>query len=213
MAPDGEFAQHLDPLSIRLGTVRDLYRPDFPPQIDLFNPNKYVPVQTSALQSVGSVFGTWFGGRKVYTGAEMETIRASDFSTHLPLLSRSLSSFSVGGPNRPPPKRRVQTGAPAPLATTTRKQPTAAAAAAAGWGLPSQTEFVQGASESARDIMAMTNAALAQRGEYLQTIQDRLGSALDDAAAFAKETKKTAQQEAAKKSLASGFASLWNKVP
>jgi hypothetical protein len=34
----------------RLGTVRDLYRPDFPPQIDLFNPNKYVPVQTSALQ-------------------------------------------------------------------------------------------------------------------------------------------------------------------
>lgn len=61
--------------------------------------------------------------------------------------------------------------------------------------------------------MAMTNAALAQRGEYLQTIQDRLGSALDDAAEFAKETKKTAQQEAAKKSFATGFASLWNKVP
>ncbi|GAA5976856.1 hypothetical protein JCM10908_005652 [Rhodotorula pacifica] len=191
-ASDGDFVQHLDPFNIRLGTVRDLYRPDFPPKIDLFNPNKYVPVQTSALQSVGSAFGTWFGGRKVYTGAEMDTI--------------------LGGPNRPPPKQRVTAGAPTPLKTTTRKQATAPANAG-GWGLPSQTEFVQGASESARDIMARTNAALEQRGEYLQNIQDRLGSALDGAAAFAKETQKTAQQEAAKKSISAGFASLWNKIP
>lgn len=74
-ALDGDFVQYLDPFTIRLGTVRDFYRPDFPPRTDLFNPLKPVPVQTSALQSVGSVLGTWFGGRKVYTGAEIETIR------------------------------------------------------------------------------------------------------------------------------------------
>lgn len=75
LSRDGDFVQYLDPLNVRLGTVRDLYRPDFPPRVELFDPSKPVPVQTSAIASFGSVLGTWFGGRKVYTGAEMETIR------------------------------------------------------------------------------------------------------------------------------------------
>ncbi|GAA6012247.1 hypothetical protein JCM8202_003257 [Rhodotorula sphaerocarpa] len=209
LSRDGDFVQYLDPLNVRLGTVRDLYRPDFPPRVELFDPSKPVPVQTSAIASFGSVLGTWFGGRKVYTGAEMETI--------------------LGGPNRPPSKPRAATGDPPPLATTSRRElnrkvsgPTGSGAAGAGgnraakesesW-FPSQTEFVQGAGDSARDAMARTNAALEQRGEYLQNIQERLGSALDDAAKFAQETKRTAQQEAAKKSIAGGFSSLWNKIP
>ncbi|BGP46843.1 Lethal(2) giant larvae sro7 [Rhodotorula kratochvilovae] len=189
IAPDADFVQHLDPLNVRLGTVRDLYRPAFPPRIVAFDPTIAVPAQTSALQAVGSALGAWFGAKKVYTGAEMDAI--------------------LGGPQRPPPKNRPAPGAPPPILAATRK---AKSASSSGFATPNATEFVQGASDGARDIMAQANAALEQRGEYLNALQERLGGMANDAAKFASETKRKAQQEAAKKTLAGGWSSLWNKT-
>ncbi|GAA6050920.1 hypothetical protein JCM3770_002538 [Rhodotorula araucariae] len=189
LAPDADFVQHLDPLNIRLGTVRDLYRPAFPPRIVAFDPTVAVPAQTSALQAVGSVLGAWFGAKKVYTGAEMDAI--------------------LGGPQRPPPKNRPAPGAPAPIVAATRK---AKSATSSGFATPTATEFVQGASDGARDIMAQANAALEQRGEYLNALQERLGGMANDAAKFASETKRKAQQEAAKKTLAGGWSAMWKKT-
>ncbi|GAA5909875.1 hypothetical protein JCM6882_002039 [Rhodosporidiobolus microsporus] len=187
-SPDGDLVQHLDPLNIRLHTLRDMYRPAFPPKLHAFDPSIPIPAQTSALQAVGSVLGSWFGGAKVYSGAEIDAI--------------------LGGPNRPPPKNRPAPGAPPPLVS-------AAARKAAGTEspTPTQTQFIQGATDATRDIMARTNAALEQRGEYLGYIQEKLSNAADEAAKFAAETKRTAQQEAFKKSIAGGFSSLWKKVP
>ncbi|GAA6002391.1 uncharacterized protein JCM10292_006635 [Rhodotorula paludigena] len=189
LASDGDFVQHLDPLNIRLGTIRDLYRPAFPPRVVAFDPSIPIPAQTNTLSAVGSALGAWFGGKKVYTGAELDSI--------------------LGGPQRPPPKNRPAPGAPPPIVTATKQ----AQAAKSGYSTPTQSEFVQGATDTARDIMARTNAALEQRGEYLSAIQDRLSSAANDAAKFASDTKTMAQREAAKKSISSGFSSLWKKIP
>lgn len=89
-----------------------------------------------------------------------------------------LTRFTVvGGPNRPPPKNRPMPGAPPPiLAATKRAKPTPQA--------PSQASYIQGASESARDIMTKTNEALAMRGEYLNSLGEKLNSVGADAAAF-----------------------------
>ncbi|GAA5828420.1 hypothetical protein JCM11251_006237 [Rhodosporidiobolus azoricus] len=188
LCSDGDLVQHLDPLHIRLHTMRDMYRPSFPPKLTVFDPSIPIPAQTSALQAVGSVLGSWFGGQKVYSGAEIDSI--------------------LGGPNRPPPKNRPAPGAPPPLVSAAAKKATGSNSPT-----PMQTQFIQGATDSARDIMARTNAALEQRGEYLGYIQEKLGAAADEAAKFAAETKRTAQQEAFKKSIAGGFSSLWKKMP
>ncbi|GAA5906729.1 hypothetical protein JCM8208_006372 [Rhodotorula glutinis] len=190
LAPDGDYCQYLDGLTIRLGTLRDLYRPAFPPRIVAFDPSIAVPAQTSALQAVGSVLGTWFGGKRVYTGAEVDAL--------------------LGGPKRPPPKSRPAPGAPPPIVTATKK---AKAPPPSAYGPPSSAAFVQGASDSARSIMASTNAALEQRGEYLNALSERLGGMANDAASFAKETRKTAQQEAAKRSISGAWSGLLSKLP
>ena len=196
-------------MTIRLGTLRDLYRPAYPPRIVAFDPSIAVPAQTSALQAVGSVLGTWFGGKRVYTGAEVDAIRASrsfphslsdSFFIHWTRLTLfSVPSLAVGGPKRPPP-----------IVTATKK---AKAPAPSAYGPPSSAAFVQGASDSARSIMASTNAALEQRGEYLNALSERLGGMANDAATFAKETRKTAQQEAAKRSISGAWSGLLNKLP
>ncbi|BGO90368.1 hypothetical protein NBRC10512_001797 [Rhodotorula toruloides] len=190
IAPDGDFVQLLDPLNVRLGTIRDFYRPAFPPNVVAYDSSIAIPAQVSALQSVGSALGAWFGAQKVYTGAEIDGI--------------------LGGTTRPPPKNRPAAGAPPPIVAATRQAKTASSS---GYITPTQTQFLQGASESARDIMAKTSAALEQRNEYLGYLGERLGTMADDAAKFASETKRKAQQEAAKKSIAGGFSSLWKKVP
>ncbi|GEM06712.1 WD40 containing SNARE-dependent exocytosis protein [Rhodotorula toruloides] len=190
IAPDGDFVQNIDPLNIRLGTIRDFHRPAFPPKVSAYDPSIPIPAQVSALQSVGSALGAWFGAQKVYSGAEIDGI--------------------LGGPNRPPPKNRPAPGAPPPIVAATRQAKTASSS---GHTTPTQTQFLQGASESARDIMAKTSAALEQRNEYLGYLGERLGTMADDAAQFASETKRKAQQEAAKKSIAGGFSSLWKKTP
>lgn len=77
IAPDGDFVQLLDPLNVRLGTIRDFYRPAFPPNVVAYDSSIAIPAQVSALQSVGSALGAWFGAQKVYTGAEIDGIRAS----------------------------------------------------------------------------------------------------------------------------------------
>ncbi|GAA5852720.1 hypothetical protein JCM8547_002602 [Rhodosporidiobolus lusitaniae] len=192
LAPDGDLVQLLDPLNIRLHTTRDMHRPAFPPRLVVFNPSIPIPAQTSALSAVGSVLGSWFGGQKVYSGAEMDNI--------------------LGGPNRPPPRNRLAPGAPPPIIAATRR-PKQGSGSGSNSPLPSQTEFIQGATDSARDIMARTNAALEQRGETLNYLQERLGSMANDAANFASETKNQMQREAAKKSISAGFSSLWNKMP
>lgn len=207
-------------MTIRLGTLRDLYRPAYPPRIVAFDPSIAVPAQTSALQAVGSVLGTWFGGKRVYTGAEVDAIRASrsfshslsdSFFIHWTRLTLfSVPSLAVGGPKRPPPKSRPAPGAPPPIVTATKK---AKAPAPSAYGPPSSAAFVQGASDSARSIMASTNAALEQRGEYLNALSERLGGMANDAATFAKETRKTAQQEAAKRSISGAWSGLLNKLP
>ncbi|BGP30846.1 Lethal(2) giant larvae sro7 [Rhodotorula toruloides] len=190
IAPDGDFVQLLDPLNVRLGTIRDFYRPAFPPKVVAYDSSIAIPAQVSALQSVGSALGAWFGAQKVYSGAEIDGI--------------------LGGSTRPPPKNRPAAGAPPPIVAATRQAKTASSS---GYITPTQTQFLQGASESARDIMAKTSAALEQRNEYLGYLGERLGTMADDAAKFASETKRKAQQEAAKKSIAGGFSSLWKKVP
>ncbi|GAA6001980.1 hypothetical protein JCM10207_003022 [Rhodosporidiobolus poonsookiae] len=190
LAPDGDLVQLLDPLNIRLHTVRDMYRPAFPPRTIVFNPSIPIPAQVNALQAVGSVLGSWFGGQKVYSGAEIDSI--------------------LGGPKRPPPKNRPAPGAPPPIVTATRE---ARAKANSGSNTPTQTQFIQDAGDSARAIMASTTAALEQRGEYLGYLQERLGGMADDAAKFVAETKSSAQREAAKRSIAGGFSSLWKKMP
>ncbi|GAA5943126.1 hypothetical protein JCM10213_006219 [Rhodosporidiobolus nylandii] len=193
LSPDGDLVQLLDPLNIRLHTVRDMHRPAFPPRTVAFDPTIPIPAQTSAIQAVGSVLGAWFGGQRVYSGAELDAI--------------------LGGPNRPPPKNRPAPGAPPPIIQATRA---AKAASGSNSPIPTQTQFVQGAADGARDIMARTNAALEQRGEYLSYLQDRLGSMADDAAKFASDAKKQAQMEAGKRSISAGFSagmsSMWKKM-
>ncbi|GAA5967332.1 hypothetical protein JCM11641_000514 [Rhodosporidiobolus odoratus] len=192
LAPDGDLVQLLDPLDIRLHTVRDLHRPAFPPRTIAFDPSVPVLSPTNVLRAVGSALGAWFGGQKVYSGSEIDAI--------------------LGGPNRPPPKNRPAPGAPPPIIAAVR-----AKAEGSGSTTPTQSQFVQDATDSARDIMARTNAALEQRGEYLGYLQERLGTMSDDAARFVAETKKQAQIEAGKRSIAAGFSSglssLWKKVP
>ena len=78
---DGDFVQHLDPLDIRLYTTCDMNRPAFPPKLTIVDPTIPIPAQISALTWVGSALGSWFGGAKVYTGAEMDAIR--EFVFHL----------------------------------------------------------------------------------------------------------------------------------
>ncbi|GAA6005260.1 hypothetical protein JCM11491_002638 [Sporobolomyces phaffii] len=186
LGSDGDFVQHLDPLDIRLYTTCDINRPAFPPKLIVVDPSIPIPAQVSALTWVGSALGSWFGGHKVYTGAEMDTI--------------------LGGPNRPPPKNRPMPGAPPPIiAATKRAKPTPQA--------PSQASYVQGASESARDIMARTNEALAMRGEYLSSLGEKLSAVGNDAAKFAQQTKQSAQREGAKRAAAGTWSALWNKLP
>ncbi|GAA5918972.1 hypothetical protein JCM1841_002666 [Sporobolomyces salmonicolor] len=186
LCEDGDLLQYLDPLDIRLHTTRDINRPAFPPRLALIDSSIPIPAQTSALAYVGSALGSWFGGAKIYTGAEMDSI--------------------LGGPNRPPPKNRPLPGAPPPIIAATKKP-------RAGSPAVNQQQFIQGATDSAAAIMAATNQALEQRGEYLGYIQERLGSMADDASRFVSETKRSAQREAGKASLRAGFASLWKKVP
>lgn len=80
---------------------------------------------------------------------------------------------SVGGPNRPPPKiRQRATAAAAPpqpgssssstRTSTPRPRP--------------RTQAVQGEADSTVGIIAQTQQALAQRGEYLGYLQERLGT-------------------------------------
>ncbi|GAA5990640.1 hypothetical protein JCM5350_001338 [Sporobolomyces pararoseus] len=186
LCEDGDFVQYLDPLDIRLYTTCDINRPAFPPKLVVIDPSIPIPAQVSALSWMGSTLGSWFGGAKVYTGAEIDAI--------------------LGGPNRPPPKNRPMPGAPPPiLAATKRAKPTPQA--------PSQASYIQGASESARDIMTKTNEALAMRGEYLNSLGEKLNSVGADAAAFVKETKASAQREGAKRALTGGWSAIWNKMP
>lgn len=51
-------------------------RPAFPPKLTIIDPSIPIPAQVSALTWVGSALGSWFGGAKVYTGAEIDAIRA-----------------------------------------------------------------------------------------------------------------------------------------
>ncbi|GAA5898928.1 uncharacterized protein JCM6883_003474 [Sporobolomyces salmoneus] len=186
LCKDGDFVQHLDPLDIRLYTTCDTNRPAFPPKLTVVDPSIPIPAQISALTWVGSALGSWFGGAKMYTGAEVDAI--------------------LGGPNRPPPKNRPLPGAPPPIISATKRaKPTPQP--------PTQASYVQGASESARDIMTRTNEALAMRGEYLNSIGEKLSSVGADAAKFAQQTKASAQREGAKRALAGGWSSLWNKMP
>ncbi|GAA6059605.1 hypothetical protein JCM10212_005104 [Sporobolomyces blumeae] len=194
---DGDFVQHLDPLDIRLHTTCDRNRPAFPPKLVVVDPAIPIPAQVSALSWVGSALGSWFGGQKVYTGAEMDAI--------------------LGGPNRPPPKNRPLPGAPPPIIAASKAargaQNSSRPSAAGPTTAPSQASYLQGATESARDIMARTNEALALRGEYLSSIGDKLNSVGADAAKFAQQTKVSAQREAGKAALAGGWSALWKKVP
>ncbi|GAA5869181.1 hypothetical protein JCM16303_000383 [Sporobolomyces ruberrimus] len=186
LCSDGDFVQYLDPLDVRLYTTCDMNRPAFPPKLTVIDPSIPIPAQVSALTWVGSALGSWFGGAKVYTGAEIDAI--------------------LGGPNRPPPKNRPMPGAPPPIiAATKRAKPTPQP--------PSQASYVQGASDSARDIMARTNEALAMRGEYLNSIGEKLSAVGADAAKFAQQTKVSAQRESAKRAAAGTFSALWSKLP
>jgi syntaxin-binding protein 5 len=118
----------------------------------MHNPSIWVPpLQANPLAAVGSALGAWFGGQKVYSGAEIESIRAFFF------LSFPLSCFGdrltcpliVGGPNRPPPKQRpLPGGPPLIIAATKRTKPDAS-----GASTPNSTQYIQDASESARDIV------------------------------------------------------------
>ncbi|GAA5939650.1 uncharacterized protein JCM15063_005244 [Sporobolomyces koalae] len=186
LCSDGDLVQHLEPLDIRILTAIDSNRPAFPPRLAVIDPSIPIPAQVSALTWVGSTIGSWFGGAKVYTGAEIDTI--------------------LGGPNRPAPKARPLAGAPPAIITATKRaKPTAPP--------PSQTSYVQGATESARDILSRTNEALAMRGEYLNSLGEKLSSVGADAAKFAQQTKVSAQREGAKRAAAGTWSALWNKLP
>ncbi|GAA5823542.1 hypothetical protein JCM5353_006298 [Sporobolomyces roseus] len=190
LCSDGDFVQHLDPLDIRFYTTCDINRPAFPPKLTVIDPSIPIPAQVSALTWAGSSLASWFGGTKVYTGAEMDAI--------------------LGGPKRPPPKARLVPGAPAPIIAATKR---ARAPPPAPTPAPSQASYVQGATDSARDIMARTNEALAMRGEYLNSIGEKLSSVGADAAKFAQQTKVSAQREGAKRAAAGTWSALWNKMP
>jgi len=75
LCSDGDFVQHLDPLDIRFYTTCDINRPAFPPKLTIIDPSIPIPAQVSALTWAGSSLASWFGGTKVYTGAEMDAIR------------------------------------------------------------------------------------------------------------------------------------------
>ncbi|ORY72386.1 hypothetical protein BCR35DRAFT_307654 [Leucosporidium creatinivorum] len=182
---DGDLIQHIDPLRIRLYTTGDIARPAFPPRLEIWDPTIPVPWQTGLFGGVASTLSSFFGAG--HGAAEIEGI--------------------LGGPNRPPPKVRQRATAAAP-------PPQSSSASSTRTSTPRprpRTQAVQADADSTVGIIAQTQQALAQRGEYLGYLQERLGSMADDAAKFASETKKSAQREAAKKTLASGWTSLWNK--
>lgn len=88
--------------------------------------------------------------------------------------------------------------------------PTSALGASAPRPPPApRTRTIQASADSTQGILAQTQEALAQRGEYLGYLQERLGSVANGAAQFASETKKTAQREAAKTTMKGGFASFF----
>ncbi|KAI5475669.1 WD40 containing SNARE-dependent exocytosis protein [Pseudohyphozyma bogoriensis] len=178
IAQDGDLVQILDPFTIHLHTIFDMARPAFPPAVELHIPGIPIPPQVALLSTATSTIGSFFGGKRVYGAAEIDTI--------------------LGGSNRPPPKQR----APAPgsgIAPIVRPPPR------------QRTQKIYDDTESTGSILSRAQEALQQRGETLGYLQERLGSMADDAAKFASDSKKVAQREAAKRTIAGGFSSFFNK--
>lgn len=73
---DGEIIQFLDPLNIKLFTLFDFGRYDYPPTIQLYDSTRTIPAAVSVLSSVKSNVGWYFGikGKTVHTPAQMEVI-------------------------------------------------------------------------------------------------------------------------------------------
>ncbi|KAK4050912.1 Lethal(2) giant larvae sro7 [Microbotryomycetes sp. JL221] len=185
---DGDLVQHIDPLHIALFTTCDIAR--WQTKVELWDPTIPIPWQTTMFEGVANVFSSLFGGKKVYSASEVENI--------------------LGGPKRPAPKQRDRAQQAVAVAPPTSQKPKPQPTTSSN---PStrQRQTVQGQATTTQSILASTQEALGKRGEYLDYMQERLGSVANDAANFAKETKKAAQREAAKRSLMGGVTSFFNK--
>ncbi|SCV67903.1 BQ2448_5514 [Microbotryum intermedium] len=212
IASDGDLLQFIDPLHIRLHTIADIGRPSCPPNLELWDPTIPVPALTNALVGAASNLSSYLFGfqKKVYSGSDMDTIREFMLEgcisySLMRLTLSSHASSSVGGPNRKPAPVRHRSAATSLLNTTNPPTPSRPA--------PSQprTSSTQSELTTTQSILASTTEALERRGEYMSALQERLGTMANDAAKFAADTKKMAQQEAAKGSIKSGFTSLFNR--
>lgn len=112
----------------------------------------------------------------------------------------------MGGPDRPKPK-------PKPTPVSTSAPAKGGNAQAGSWfALP---QFVTGAQErslrdgtearSARMEVERTNQALAERGEYLDTLNDTMNSLTTGASTMLKEAKSLAIKQGVKSKLGSYF--------
>ncbi|KDE03147.1 hypothetical protein MVLG_06342 [Microbotryum lychnidis-dioicae p1A1 Lamole] len=187
IAPDGDLLQFIDPLHIRLHTIADIGRPSCPPSLELWDPTIPVPSLTNALVGAASNLSSYLFGyqKKVYTGSDMDAI--------------------LGGPNRKPAPVRRRATAATPLTTPQSSAPSRPA--------PTKPRLSSSQNEltTTQSLLASTTEALERRGEYMSALQERLGTMANDAAKFAADTKKMAQQEAAKGTIKSGFTSLFNR--
>ncbi|KAM0753508.1 hypothetical protein T439DRAFT_377696 [Meredithblackwellia eburnea MCA 4105] len=170
---DGDLVQNIDPFTIKLHTIFDIGKNTLAGDVALHRPEIPVPAQLSVVTSAKSAFSSLFGGQKVFGPAEVEAI--------------------LGGPNRPPPKAReplaVRSALPQHASQSNPAKPTP------------RVQQVQGDMTSTSNILAQTTEALRERGEYLGTLQERLGGMASEAAKFAQDTHKMAKQEAAKATL------------
>ena len=193
-------------------------RPTFPPSLELHDPALLVTTQLTTLTTgLTSTLSSYFGGRRISTVAEIEASR----TLLLPrcALDTLTDALAVSGPNPPPPKVRKpsiaftpQTNSASAIAAAyLPAASTSTASTRSSATAPSRPSTLAAEQTYLSQTLAWTTDALAQRGEHLNNLSEAMNEAGTAARTFAIETKKMAQQEAAKRTMMGGFTSFFNK--
>lgn len=188
ISADGDLVQVLDPLTIRLWTAFDNSGRPGPPRLELWT-SPTIPAPPGTVTNGLKAYGTWLLGSstRVYLPSEVEAI--------------------LGGPNRKPAP--VRNRAPPVLATASPTLGTTPTASVRASPRPEQARRIQqtqATADSAQSYLARANEALAQRGQYLNQLQEGMSQMGKDAEAFAKASKNSAAKAASKQAFSSGWS-------